>query len=172
MKPLALFIALILVTLSHAQPLAAQPTDTVNFHTQLGSFKLINGSGQVEFTFTGTVLLSNVSGTSSVTGDVRKEFDRNGKQVWFGTGKVTVDGKFRAIQWFGRNLKGKWTGHGLCRFVGEFDRDLNTGEYWYASNPSKVENWGTFREAVLPPQTFEKPKPIDRDTLKKKSGGG
>lgn len=163
--PLLLLPALVL-----AQPVPPKPYDTMFFQTKLGSCKFINGEGKLQFAFTGTVLLNRVDGTAKVTGNVRKEYDGNGRQTWFGTGQVVVEGKFRAIQWFGRNLSGQWTGNGLARFVGEFDRDLKTGEYWYASNPTR-EAWGTFREPTLPPRTIEKPKPIDRDTLKKKGGG-
>lgn len=152
-----------------APPAAPAKTGTIHFRTTLGSFKFINGSGKVSVSFTGSFLVSGLQGTVSTSGNLRKEYDEKNRQVYFGTGTIVVNGQFRALQWFGRNMQGDWTGNGRARFVGEFDRNLKTGEFWYDNNPER-EQWGTFREVDVPPQIAERPKPIDRSKVKK--GGG
>ncbi|MBX3120230.1 MAG: hypothetical protein KF784_14285 [Fimbriimonadaceae bacterium] len=131
--------------------------DTMYLQTKLGSFRLINGAGRVEIKFTGTVLISQLNGVRTVSGNVQKEFPRNaeeaksGRELWFGTGTIVVDGGFRAIQWFGRDMSTTWQGHGLARLYGEFDNDLNTGSYHFATEPT-VQYWSPYGTSVnLPP---------------------
>ncbi|MCW5939118.1 MAG: hypothetical protein KF884_03735 [Fimbriimonadaceae bacterium] len=126
--------------------------DIMHFTTRLGSFKILDGKGRLEFSFTGTVLLSNVKGQSSVTGRVRREMTREGREVWTGTGRVVVVGEWRGVQWFGRDLTGFWFGAGVIRFAGEFDRNLETGRYWY-EDPSNPMYWpgGTTVDIPHPP---------------------
>ncbi|MBS1721960.1 MAG: hypothetical protein JSS66_03015 [Armatimonadetes bacterium] len=113
---------------------------TMHFRTKLGSFKVINGEGRVEFTFTGTVLVSNLDGKLEVTGNVRKEYEAHKRVIYTGTGRCVVTGKWRAVQWFGRDMSAVWFGSGVIRLSGEFDRDQKTGEYWY-EDPSQVDFW-------------------------------
>ncbi|MCW5936274.1 MAG: hypothetical protein KIT11_03080 [Fimbriimonadaceae bacterium] len=113
---------------------------TMHFQTRLGGFRSIDGRGRLEFTFTGTVLLSQVKGDAKVTGQVRKEWDKNDRRVYTGTGRVVVTGEWRAVQWFGRDMQGVWYGRGTLRMGGEFDRDLNTGTYWF-DDPNDKMYW-------------------------------
>lgn len=122
----------------------------VVFHTEVGSFKVLGSDprlvdGKIEFSFKGTVLVSDLEPGSklTVTGDVRKEFttDDKTKEVYFGQGKMTVLGRFRSIQFFGQKLAGNFIGWGIFRFVGEFDKKLQTGFYTLNDNPQTP--WGT-----------------------------
>jgi hypothetical protein len=125
---------------------------TLHFETNLGSFRVANGFGRIEFTFTGTVLIHgwdydkklfpNKTYTCTVTGNVRKEYDEHGREVYFGTGKAVIEGSWRVLQWFGRDMKAVWVGHGQASLIGEFDRNLDTGVYWY-SDPTKKQYWPT-----------------------------
>lgn len=140
--------------------------------SQLGSFRLIDGQGRVEFTFTGTVLLSQVKGKAVVTGDVVKQYEERGKTVYFGTGRVVVTGSWRAIQWFGKNMNLVWYGTGVARLAGEYYRDKATGELmtgwlWY-DNPKERIAWPAQNtidhrlpkwDAPAQPQPRRRPKP-------------
>lgn len=152
-----------------SQPVGSEKTGTIFFRTNIGSFKFINGKGQVNISFKGSVLVSKLKGTISTTGNLRKEYDDKGRQVYFGTGTIALNGEFRAIQWFGKSLEGKWTGRGRARFVGEFDKDLKTGEFWYDTNPEK-QAWGTFREVDVP--DIAPARVVPRDRTKTTGGGG
>jgi len=126
-------------------PTAGKPLDLtsgdfngVNFHTNVGSFKLLGSDprlveGKLEFNFKGTVLVSNLEKGSTVIlgGDVRKEYETDDKDkvLYFGKGKITILGRFRAVQFFGQNLSGRFFGWGIFRFYGEFDKKLDTGTY-------------------------------------------
>jgi hypothetical protein len=148
-RSLAATATAVLATMAWCQPATEAQTagipdragmGVMHFQTRLGSFKIIDGRGRLEFTFSGTVLLSKVKGQSSVTGRVRRETVRNGREVWTGSGRVVVVGEWRGVQWFGRDLKGFWFGSGVIRLAGEFDRNLETGRYWY-EDPNKVFYW-------------------------------
>jgi hypothetical protein len=120
---------------------------TLNFKTSVGSFKILGGAspaeGSVELKFSGSVLVSGLDGTVTTSESVRKEIDNrvDKKQVFFGNGTMKVTGKFRAIQFFGRDLEGRFNGFGVMRLYGEFDKNLNTGEVWYEGK--EHEAWGT-----------------------------
>jgi len=116
----------------------------VNFETKVGSFKLLGSDpalveGKLDFNFKGTVLISNLEAGSkvSVGGDVRKEYETDDKDkvLYFGNGKITITGRFRAVQFFGQNLKGRFFGWGIFRFYGEFDKNLDTGNYQVDGTP-------------------------------------
>ena len=94
--------------------------------SKVGSFTL-EGTGHVEMTFTGTLLLNNFKGQASVTGGVRKEFEGMGRRAWFGTGKAVLDGNFRRVLWFGKNVDCVWTGKGNAMVYGEYDQKQETG---------------------------------------------
>lgn len=152
---------------------------TMNFQTKLGSFRLIDGEGKVDFTFKGTVMVSKLNDAEGFgsdvlfTGNVKKEYEGMDRVIYHGEGRCVVVGKWRAVQWFGSNMKGFWYGKGMARFVGEFDRDLNTGQFWY-EDPEKRFNWfatGVY-DAPLPdfrPGVSNASKAKRRT---KKSGGG
>lgn len=151
------FFALLAV-LTVVGPTLAQPTEpaaipaprrvsdkeyaTLNMRTNLGSFRLINGEGQVAFDFRGTVLLSGYEGDPPIiSGNVRKEYERHGRTLYFGRGRMILQGRWQAVQWFGSDLRFfRWTGHGIARITGEFDADGNTGEYWY-EDPNEKQYW-------------------------------
>ncbi len=138
-------MALFTLTLfSVAQPQKPKvPIDVgpLSMKTNLGSFKLVSHSdedplrGHLEMSFTGTVLVSGLDAKGKVTpsGGVRLEYadDAHKKRVYFGTGKLVVDGTARSIQWFGRGMQGTFVGRGLLRLYGEFDKDSKTGDYWF-----------------------------------------
>ena len=147
----------------------SKPTyGTFNFTTQIGAFKLIDGEGTVDVNFTGTLLVSQLKGTVTPAGNLKKEYESKDKQTWHGTGKVTIKGKFRAIQWFGTKMTGKWVGNGRARIYGEFDEKLDTGWYWY-NDPTKKVAWSMYGIELSVPE-FQQGGggvPVER-----KTGGG
>ncbi len=161
-----------------AQTPPAMPSSTaLHIQTKVGSFKILGAGerlaeGTVVMTFTGTVLVSGLDGTIAASGKVQREInhEKRGKQVYFGTGKLVIRGKFKGLQWFGRNLNASIDGFGIVRLYGEFDRNLDTGMYWYG-NSKKPEAWGTGgRQITTTPYAQPAPaKPRVRDVGK---GGG
>lgn len=155
--------------------------DDVWFETNVGSFKILPRgdvlpSGELTMSFTGSVLISELRGTATPEGNVRREYNNKekGREVWFGTGKLTIKGDFRAVQWFGRNLKAKFNGNGFMRLYGEFDKKLDTGYYWF--NPKEKKYWGNYGTSFGVPEVIYGPKPDQvktRDEFEKnKKGGG
>lgn len=138
----------------------------IRFRANLGSFKIINGSGRVEVSFSGSMLISGLKpGTKlSVTGQLSKQYDSGGRTVYFGVGKVVVDGEWRGIQVFGKKMDGLWYGKGVIRLSGEYDKNLNPGDYWYekSTEPGKWPSTGSFDLTVPPPGNAPPPirKPI------------
>lgn len=145
---------------------------TIHLRTNLGSFKMLPkaeiAEGRVELDFTGTVLLSNFEGTIEKSGNIRLEYRGHGREVYFGQGKMVLTGRFRGIQWFGKNMTCTWRGDGIVRLFGEFDKNLFTGEYWY-DDPTQKAQWGTYGvEAEVPQKrVFGTGTPIPRQR-----GGG
>lgn len=137
--------------------------DDLWFETNVGSFKILPRgdvlpSGNLTMSFTGSVLISNLKGEVTPEGNVRKEYDNKvkGREVWFGTGKLTIKGNFRAVQWFGRNLKAKFSGNGYMRLYGEFDKKLETGYYWF--DPKDKKYWGNYGTSFGVPEGKVQPK--------------
>jgi hypothetical protein len=137
------------------------------FNTNVGSFKLLGVNeipveGTFDMSFKGTVLISNLDPQSTfmITGNVRKEIDdkKLGKTVYFGTGRITIYGKFRAIQFFGQDLRARFDGFGFIRMYGEFDKNLDTGYFWYGgdSEPTAWSNSGI--GLPIPQSNAQKPK--------------
>lgn len=150
-KSLAILAVFLLALMSYAQPATAaqkgrfddKTYSTMHLHTKIGSARFIDGVGRLELSFTGTLLISGYKGdAAAVSGNVRKEYDEKGRTVYFGTGKVVFSGNWRGIQWFGRDFKAVWYGTGIVRIRGEFDKDLNTGEYWF-NDPNDKQYWAT-----------------------------
>lgn len=131
-------------------PGAPSKPDTIFLKTTIGSFKLIPNtqyltSGKLSMSFEGTVMVSGLEGTVAVGPGVRLELDRkdHNRKVYFGKGTLNMNGTFRSVQFFGRNLTASYTGTDItARLYGEFDKNMETGYYWYASDPKKVD-WGT-----------------------------
>jgi hypothetical protein len=120
---------------------------TIHFSTRLGSFKLVSVenepvSGHLEMTFKGGLLVSGIDTPPKPVGKIREEYTYAPlkKYAFSGEGKLVLDGTFRSLQWFGSDLDATFVGRGKLRLVGEFDRDLKTGEYW-TTDPKKVQPW-------------------------------
>lgn len=153
-------VALAIPALSAAQ---AKTTDTMFMKTNVGSFKILGvektpASGKMQISFTGTMLIDRFTAsdpTITVSSGLRKEYDsaKHLQVAYHGSGTMTIDGHFTAIQWFGRDMSAQWNGFGIARLVGEFDKNLETGKYWYIDNTNDVRDWGTqLREVTNPPQ--------------------
>ncbi len=177
-----LAVALGAFPLAFAQGPTAAPAkpDTMYFSTGVGSFKLLppgpnTTTGSLDMTFEGTVMVSGLKGTVTPGPGVRLEYARpdHNRQVFFGKGRLQVKGEYRAIQFFGRNLKGSFTGVTVARLYGEFDKNMETGYYWYASQPEK-QDWGTSgRTLSVPPfkdPSIDRAKGKVRDVPAKKVG--
>lgn len=145
---------------------------TMHMQSNLGSFKIIPATddrgnpdaGRLEFSFTGTVLISKLVGKATVSDGVRKEFDDMNRVVYHGTGSIIIEGNWRAVQWFGGDMEAVWYGRGIARMVGEFDRNLEVGSYWF-DDPVAKRSWLThIREVTLPQRQFGgSVTPLDRD---------
>jgi hypothetical protein len=94
---------------------------------------LIDGEGRVEVSFKGTILISRLVGEAIPTGNIKLEHETPDKQrrLYSGQGTFVISGKWRAVQWFGSDMRLRWNGKGIIRITGEFDRNLETGRYWY-----------------------------------------
>lgn len=131
---------------------------TLHLKTGLGSFKikptdpLGKAEGRVEIAFSGSILVSQLDGNIQVSDGLVKEFDDLGRQIYHGTGSAVVSGRWRGLQWFGRNLTATWYGKGLIQMIGEFDKDLKTGEYWYDDPDIKGQWPSTMWTMLLPEQ--------------------
>lgn len=145
---------------------------TLHLTTKLGSFKLLDGVGRVEISFTGSLLLSKIDGRVLTSGKLRKEFESKDRVVYSGTGKVVVTGRWRGIQWFGRDMNAVWFGAGQARLAGEFDKNLETGKYWYDDPEQKFDWMASGTTTIGLPNRYLQPavKPIERGQLPKKKG--
>lgn len=132
-----------------------------------GAFKItspgdVKAFGKIQVSFKGTFLVVGYDSKVPIvpSAGLRTEYknDKRERIEFFGEGTVTLDGKFRAIQYFGRNLNMTWNGYGICRVYGEFDKDGNTGTYEVKGD--KLRYWGsggtTFtvppRDTIIPPK--------------------
>ncbi len=161
-RPAALTIGLATMLLTPAFAQKATPEQrgsfeekpefgTLHMTSNLGSFKIIPGKGRIDVTFTGTFLISGLKGERQVIGDLRKEFEGMEREVYHGTGRIVVEGEWRALQWFGSDMNAVWFGAGAIRVTGEFDKDLKTGEFWF-DDPAQREYWAThLQQFFLPP---------------------
>lgn len=153
-----------------------QEYGTIFFKCNVGSFKLLGvnnlpAEGKVQISFTGTLLVNLFTADNpkiTVTGNIRREYNDPAhlQQAFHGTGSMVMDGKFTSIQWFGRDMTASWNGFGIARLVGEFDKDYNTGKYWYIQNTSDIHDWGTQLRSLTNPPSID-----DYKVLPKKRGG-
>lgn len=139
-----------------AQTPPSQPHGLLQFRTSVGSFKLLGAAeqpveGRLSFNFNGSVLVSGLQGKVVTEGPVRLEKDVKNfdKKVYFGRGKMTVTGRWRAVQFFGRDVKGDFDGWGVFRLYGEFDNTLDTGVWKRPGEPEQP--WGTGGMQVMVP---------------------
>ncbi len=157
-------VATMVIAQPNPQPKPAEKPKygTCIFKAKVGSFHL-EGEGTVTMNFRGTLLISGFSGTPPViTGNVRKEWDKYGRTIWFGSGKATISGKWRKIQWFGGDLDAVWVGSGLGNLYGEYDENGKSGTYkvddgpemsWYTTgitmyNPKEANPYWREQEAA------------------------
>ncbi len=130
---------------------------TMHLKCGLGSFKTRpkepNGmaEGRFEISFTGSVLVNGLNGDTHVGPGLIKEYDGLGRQIYHGTGRLVVNGKWRGLQWFGSDMQAVWYGSGLINIIGEFDKNLQTGEYWYNDSLSRGV-WPTIMMTMLLPE--------------------
>jgi hypothetical protein len=133
--------------------------DTLYFNSKIGSLKIQGANedpaeGRIELSFSGTLLVSGLDGRIGTSGNLRREYlnQKFNRQVYSGTGTVIIEGGVRAIQWFGRDMEGKFTGpRGIVRLYGEFDRNLDTGFYWYEGEQEK-KHWGIYGMTLTLPR--------------------
>lgn len=154
-------MAALTVAVAGAQGLS----DTIHLQTSIGSFKMIDGKGTASFSFEGTVLLVDVQGSVKAEGNLRVEFDepKMKRKAYYGKGKLTIQGSWRGIQWFGSNLLGSVKGTSKIRLTGEFDKNLSTGTYWYGNKTQDKLPWYTTGITVVVPEDPRlNPKPTRR----------
>ncbi len=108
------------------------------------------------------MLVSQLDGTITPSGAVKLEYDAHGRKAYFGQGSLAIQGTFRAIQWFGQNLDAQWTGRGMARLMGEFDDKLETGWFWYSTEPKKSTWYSGGRTIHLPDQRIKPHVPVER----------
>jgi hypothetical protein len=143
-----------------AKPPAADFTASspgLHLTTTLGSFKIKRGSedlnkGTLDIHFSGTVLISGLKGVADPIGGVKLEYDRPdmSRKVFHGRGALHISGEFGSILFFGQDLSALYTGSGVIQLFGEFDKNLETGYYWYDGDSAKKTDWGTTGVTILP----------------------
>lgn len=150
---------------------------TMHLTTHVGSFRVASpGSdparGKMDMQFTGTVLVSGLrpGGTVVPSGNVKREYwdEKHNKQVWHGTGHLVIDGAYKGIQWFGRDLNATWVGFGIMLLYGEFDKNLETGYVWY-DDPKQKRFWSTFGQQLTNPEAKQQGAGV---VPRQRSGGG
>ena len=160
--------AILAPTAAFAQTYAAtQGTTILHFTCNVGSFRFVNGIGKVDMDFKGTVLVTDLKGTIKPSGNIKLEYDSRGRKAYFGAGHIVVQGEFRQLQWFGQDLQGSWDGRGRALLYGEYDKNLDTGFFWFLNETDRKRPWLTGGYTVdVPLQTNLQDKPIIR------GGGG
>jgi hypothetical protein len=160
-------VSLLCIALTGAQgpaSAAAVPVKTgeVVMKTTKGSFKItspgdVNAFGKIQMSFKGSLLIIGYDGKIPIvpSAGLRVEYKNDKRQriEYFGEGTVTLDGKFRAIQFLGRNLNLSWTeAYGICRVYGQFDKDGNTGTFTVKGDQERY--WGSDGTTfTVPPRT-------------------
>jgi hypothetical protein len=135
------------------------PATGIHLVSEIGAFKIKRGSeaqnyGLLDITFKGTVLVSGLKGTVTPSKGAFLAFPqpKYNKKVYFskGIGNLKVFGQFGGIQFFGQNVNAYYRGDGVIQLFGEFDKNLNTGFYWYDQTPSDKQFWGTSGRTITP----------------------
>lgn len=125
----------------------AKGFDHIFLESKIGSMKIVPpsdfASGHLVMNFEGTVLISGAQGTVNYEGNIKEEYvnEKYKKKVIHGKGKLILDGKFKGLQWFGKNLTADFKGEAIVRLYGEFDRELKTGLFWYEGAPDYKYDW-------------------------------
>lgn len=151
---------------------------TLHLRSEVGSFRLIDGVGRLEISFSGTLLISQAKQIDKDSklvlqqeGSFTKEYERDGRIVFHGTGRLVLVASFRAVQWFGTKMSAVWYGAGIARLTGEIDRNLKTGEYWY-DDPAKKTPWYPNGATTITLPSAESTAPIPRERKKPQARGG
>lgn len=158
------------------------PFDTGHIQAKVGSFKMLPmgedlPSGKLDLSFTGTVLVTKLAPGSYLKtyGNVHQEYnnEKYGKQVYFGTGRIVIAGKFSNLQWFGRDMNMSFKGKTFIRVIAEYDNELKTGFTWFDGAPKtelpnsmtgfQIPRVGPVGNHAMTREEFEK--------AKKKGGG-
>jgi hypothetical protein len=135
------------------------PPTGVHMTAEIGAFKIKRGSeapdyGCLEISFKGTVLVSGLKGTAVPSNGAFLDFSQPQykKDVYFskGIGKLVVTGQFEGIQFFGQHVNAHYRGDGVIQLYGEFDKDLNTGLFWYDTRPEPKQYWSTNGITITP----------------------
>lgn len=142
-------LGLLCITPSLAQAPNDKATGEVAMKAAIGAFKITSPGdrkafGKVTMSFKGTLLIVGYEGAPIVvSGGLKTEYENKKREriEYFGEGTITLDGKYRAIQYFGRNLDMNWAGNGIIRVYGEFDKTGLTGTYTIKGE--KQRWWGT-----------------------------
>lgn len=136
---------------NQTEPLKVPEKGVMNLSTGIGSF-VMEGKGRVEISFTGTLFISKRNATFNIiSGRLKKEYDNLDRESWFGENcEVVIEGEWRKIIWFGKDLNAKWVGQGVARLFGEYDKrakekgippGLETGSVQVDDLPPR--KWGT-----------------------------
>lgn len=136
--------------------------------TNIGSFKILNAEGKFDFTLRGSVMINRYEGKPLIIqGNLQTQYKGNNRIVVFGTGRIVLEGKWRGMQWFGRDMKAVWYGKGIARLTGEFDKNLETGWFWYedANDKNAWSGQGSF-DIPNPPRKNQTATPRARDEIK------
>lgn len=149
--PGTVVLALVLGAASFAQPATVAQKGgfkdpsfgTLHAKTNIGSAKSMDGKGRFEISFEGTLLISGYKGAPiQIQGELVQQYKDSGRTVYFGRGRCILSGQWRGAQWFGQKLDLVWYGSGVLRIRGEFDKDMNTGSFWY-DDPKKATPFPT-----------------------------
>jgi len=115
----------------------------MDFESKLGAMRFFNADGDVKLNFRGTVLIRDYKGDLTVSGDLKKEYEGQGRIVYFGKGTLEFKGHWTSMQWFGQDLVGSWYGRGGFRLYGDYDKNLDTGWWWVNGNTARKLPWPT-----------------------------
>ncbi len=144
LRPISFLLFLIgIFNLTTSQQLQTKP-QTLHILAQYSGCRIVNGEGQLNIELTGTLLVSGLKGTIYPTSSIQLEYNSYDRKVYYGSGKITLKGKFRALQWQGQRLKMDWSGKGKAYAIGEYDPKGKHGVYWYGDSLKKTPlptNW-------------------------------
>ena len=178
LRSLSVLVFLFAISMSQAQPATAaqragvvpsKDFGTMHLYTKIGSCKFLNGEGRLEISYSGSLLLSQFKGKYTITGNLVRQYNspEHGRELYYGKGTIVLTGKWRGLQWFGRDFTAHWYGAGIARLTGEYYASptkpgtFESGWVW-ADDISKRQAWpavGSF-ETRNPPWKVIVPKQV------------